>query len=281
MKTFRIAGANGEQVFELARNASGTWQVGVQFFEPPSAGAASIDYMLNGETHWRSAPLGASIDLTDPSIVYIYGNIRLLRLTISGLVGGATGGFMFAQAGTAMGFLPHHFTDGLGQESRLQVDVGQTGFFRGREFRTFREWETATTGAFVVKIVVPVNVILMEFLIQGEAGTARVETVIGGTEGGSFSETLPVRAANTMTEVPEVYSPQVVMTAGGTLLGGTVIDISRVKMADNSNFAATVGGGTGGAERGVAAGTYYWRLTFAGFIGVIKARWEERPAGGT
>lgn len=165
---------------------------------------------------------------------------------------------------------------GDGPNRRLRVDVAQTGFFAGREFRTFREWTTATTGTVVIKIVVPVDVILFEFQIQEESGTIRVETVVGGTEGGSFSETLPVRSTNTMTEKPQPpYSSLVVLTMGGTLTGGTTIDVSRVKTASNSNFAATVGG-EGGAERGVSANTYYWRMTMTDFVGVIKARWEER-----
>lgn len=165
---------------------------------------------------------------------------------------------------------------GDGPNRRLRVDVAQTGFFAGREFRTFREWTTATNGTVVIKIVVPVDVILFEFQIQEESGTIRIETVINGTEGGSFSEVLPIRSTNTMSEKPQPpYSPLVVMTMGGTLTDGTTIDVSRVKTASNSNFAATVGG-EGGAERGVAAGTYYWRLTLTDFIGVIKARWEER-----
>jgi hypothetical protein len=165
--------------------------------------------------------------------------------------------------------------NGDGPNRRMRVDVGQTGFFAGREFRTFREWAAAETSTQVVKIVVPVDVILFEFQIQLEDGDVRVETVVGGTEGGSFSETLPVRSTNTMSEKPQPpYSPLVVMTMGGTIAGGTVIDISRVKSSGGA-FASTVGS-EGGAERGVAAGTYYWRFTFTGFIGVIKARWEER-----
>ncbi len=174
---------------------------------------------------------------------------------------------------------------GNGPSRRLRVDVGQTGFFAGHEFRTFREFATATTATFVVKISVPVNTILFEFHVQGEAGTVRVETLRPGSgivEGGTFSETLPVMSTNTMTEKPQpAYAPQVVLTAGGTLTGdgipgATLLDVSRVKAADNSNFATTVGG-EGGAERGVPPAIFYWRFTFTGFIGVIKSRWEERP----
>ena len=176
-------------------------------------------------------------------------------------------------------------TNGGGRNSRLRVDVGQTGFFDGREFRTFREFAVATTSTYVIKVVVPVNTILFEFGCELEAGTIRVETLRqGGTvvEGGSFSETLPRIPTNTMTEKPQPpYASQVLLTAGGTLTGGsvaegTIIDVLRGKAADNSNFAASVGAG-GGAERGVAPATYYWRATLAAFVGVIKARWEERP----
>ena len=182
-----------------------------------------------------------------------------------------------ADGGLSQGLPQKFFTDNDGENARLRVDVAQTGFFAGREFRTFKEFDVATTSTYVVKIVVPVNVILFEFFIQGEAGAIRIETVVGGVEGGVFAETLPVISTNTMTTKPQPpYVPQVVLTAGGTLTGGTAIDVSRLKMADVSNFAATVGA-EGGAERGVAANTYYWRMTLTAFIGVLKARWEERP----
>lgn len=170
-------------------------------------------------------------------------------------------------------------TNGGGRNSRLRVDVGQTGFFDGREFRTFKEFAVATTSTYVIKIVVPVNTILFEFGLEIEAGDIRIETVSGGSpvEGGSFSETLPRIPTNTMTEKPQPpYAAQNVLTAGGTLTGGTVIDVLRAKAADNSNFAASVGAQSG-AERGVQPGTYYWRAAMTGFIGVIKARYEERP----
>ncbi|MDY1146665.1 hypothetical protein [Pseudomonas aeruginosa] len=173
---------------------------------------------------------------------------------------------------------------GDGPSRRLRVDVAQTGFFAGREFRTFREWGTATTGTAVIKITVPVDVILFEFQVQAEAGSARIETLRPGaglTEGGTFSETLPVISTNTMAEKPQPpYAAQVQLVMGGTLTGSsvpgvTLLDVSRTKAASNSNFASTVGG-EGGAERGVPAATFYWRLTLTDFIGVIKARWEER-----
>lgn len=160
---------------------------------------------------------------------------------------------------------------------RLRVDLAQTSFFEGREFRTFKEWTTATTATYVIRAVVPIDIVLFSLQLALEAGTARVETVVGGTTGGTFSETLPIFPGNTMSTRPTpFYTNQVVLTAGGTLTGGTVLDVLRVKTADNSNFAASVGAAPTD-ERGVAANTYYFRITLSGAIGIFKARWEERP----
>ncbi len=81
---------------------------------------------------------------------------------------------------------------GTGPSRRLRVDVGQTGFFAGREFRTFRELNIAASTTFVIKAVVPIDVILFGLKVSIESGQLRLATVVGGTPGGSFSETLPI-----------------------------------------------------------------------------------------
>lgn len=165
---------------------------------------------------------------------------------------------------------------GNGPNRRIRVDVAQTGFFAGREFRTFKEWATATTSSYVIKVVTPVDVILFELGVQLDEGAVRIETMIGGTEGGVFGEVLPVFSTNNMSEKPQPpYVHQVILTAGGTHTGGTMLDVFRAKTSGNSNFASSVGSNAG-AERGVGANTYYFRLTLTGAIGVLKTRWEER-----
>lgn len=156
---------------------------------------------------------------------------------------------------------------GTGPNSRIQVDVGQTGFFAGREFRTFKEWEIATTATYVVKAVVPLNIILFDLGVQLDEGSIRVETLLGGVEGDTFSEVLPIFPTNTMSEKPQPpYVGQVLLTGGGTITGGTLLDVVRSHTSGNTNFASSVG-----------ANTYYFRITLAGAIGLFKARWEERP----
>lgn len=171
---------------------------------------------------------------------------------------------------------PVLLTDNLGPSQRLRVDVAQTGFFAGREFRTFREFTGAATGQLVIKAVVPIDIVLFELGMTVESGSFRMATVAAGTPGGTFAETLPVFSTNNMLEKPQPpYVAQTVLTAGGTITGGIVLDVLRGKTADNSNFAASVGFGQG-AERGILPGTYHFLIDFVTFTGVLKARWEER-----
>lgn len=164
-----------------------------------------------------------------------------------------------------------------GTNPRIRVDVGEPSFFDGRQFRTFKELNLTLGSTYVIKAVVPKNVILYGLELALTSGEVKLSTVVAGTEGGSFSETLPIFPRNTMSERPTpFYTPTVVLTAGGTHTGGTVLDMIWLKTADNSNFANSVGGAPGD-ERGVGAGTYYFRLNAViAATGTFKARWEER-----
>ena len=51
-------------------------------------------------------------------------------------------------------------TDDNGEYARLRVDVGQTGFFAGREARTFYQFEIASGATQVIKVVSATDTIL-------------------------------------------------------------------------------------------------------------------------
>lgn len=185
--------------------------------------------------------------------------------------------------------LLHYTTDRLSGFERLRVDQAQTSFFEGREFRTFYEISIPTTTEYVIRATVPLNIILYSLEAALDAGWIRVGTYVGGTPGGTFNTALPVLPTNTMTPGVDhrknysgnIYTPQVTLAGGGTHTGGTELDVLRVKTSDNSNFSSSVGTSPSD-ERGVGAGTYYFRLlnldgTTA--TGVFRARWEERPTG--
>jgi hypothetical protein len=169
---------------------------------------------------------------------------------------------------------------GDGPSRRLRVDIGQTGFFAGKEFRTFREFNIAAGQTLVLRITVPINVILSSQGLELDDGSLRITNAAGGTPGGTFSETLPVIGKNNMSDRPSpFYTPTVVFAEGGTHTGGTVFDIHRVVAASATAQRSTVGNVVGD-ERGVAANTYYVRYENIGSgaaTGTLWFIWEERP----
>ena len=169
-------------------------------------------------------------------------------------------------------------TDGDGPYGRLRVDVGQTGFFAGREAYTFYEFSIATGSSQVIKVVSPTDTIVQRFSIELDLAAIRLELVAGGTEGGTFGTALPIIKSNTMTTASS-YVPQVTMSRGGTHTGGTVVDVLTAISGDKlqKSTAATA---TEDMPVGFPAGTYYIRLVNidgATASGIFRARWEERP----
>lgn len=181
-------------------------------------------------------------------------------------------------------------SDRLSGFERVRVDPDQTSFWEGREFRTFKELSIAGSAEYVIKAVVPINIILTKLEVAIEAGFLRLGTYVGGTPGGSFSETLPIFGANNMSAGNDhrknlsgaVYAVQTALTAGGTHTGGTELDVVRLKAASVSVQTQSVGSAPFD-QRGVGANTYYFRLlnlsSMDTITGTFKARWEERPNG--
>lgn len=169
-------------------------------------------------------------------------------------------------------------TDSDGSYSRLKVDVGQTGFFAGREARTFYEFSIASGATEVIKVVTATNTIVQQLSVELFLAEIRMELVIGGTEGGTFATPLPIFKTNTMTTASS-YTPQVIMNRGGTHAGGTIVDLLQTVSGANEN-KATPAGTTEELPQGFSAGTFYIRLTNtdgATATGIFRARWEERP----
>lgn len=175
--------------------------------------------------------------------------------------------------------LPDLMTDGgYGESRRIRVDNGQTGFFAGREFRSFYEFSIATGASVVIKFTSPVDFILFEQSLTVDAGGIKYTAELPGTEGGSFT-TMPVIGKNRMAQRPTpYYAAQATIGVGGTLTGGTVVDTARVVTAGATAQQVTVGGSSD--ERGLPAGSYYVRLANLSngtSTGVYSLFWEERP----
>lgn len=160
---------------------------------------------------------------------------------------------------------------------RLRVDVAQTGFFEGREFRTFFEYSVPSGQSVYLRATVPLNIILFSTSLTLDAGKMRMTLLAGGTEGGTWSP-VAVFPKNNMTDRP-AYAGQVQIDSGGTHSGGVLLDVVRMLSETAGNRSSTVGGQVAD-ERGVATGVYYYRLeNIDGQTanGVFSAFWEERP----
>lgn len=171
-------------------------------------------------------------------------------------------------------------TDRGGASARLRVDNGSTGFFAGREFRTFHEFSLVAGGTLSFKASTPIDVILEGLGVQVDDGWVKLEAfALPDSTSGTWTA-LPVVGANRMSSRPApYYSPQVTFGVGGAFTGGTRTDVLTAKTNNNSNQSSTQDAAVAG-ERGLAPGDYYLRLTNLGSgtaVGLVKARWEERP----
>jgi hypothetical protein len=160
----------------------------------------------------------------------------------------------------------------------VRVDVGQTGFFAGREFRTFYEFSIPSGQTRVIKVVTPVDTIVQTFGAELDLAELRIELRAGGTEGGTFATALPSLPANGMS-TSSGYAGQVTMRTGGTHTGGTVYDLLTLYSGANANKAVALSASEN-LPQGFPAGTYYISLQNtdgATATGIFRARWEERP----
>lgn len=170
-------------------------------------------------------------------------------------------------------------TDGDGANARLRVDVAQTGFFTGKEFRSFYEFSIPTGESRVIKFTSPIDFILFSQSLTVDAGGIKYTAETGGTDGGTFT-VLPVVGKNRMPTRPlPYYVAQATIGVGGTVTGTTVVDVARVVTSSATSQQVTVGGQQSD-ERGLPAGSYYIRLANMSngtSTGVYSLFWEERP----
>ena len=160
---------------------------------------------------------------------------------------------------------------------RVKVDNGQTGFFERREFRISQELSIPTDTPLVIKFSSPVNFILWEQVISCDAHLMKFEAIVGGTPSGAFSTPVTIWGKNRMTE-QQAYQGQVTVSTGGTVTGGQVAEVLRIRAANATAQQSSVGE-TVSSERGLPAGDYYLRLSAEGgtATGTISLVWEERP----
>ena len=165
--------------------------------------------------------------------------------------------------------------------ARYEVDVGNTGFWEGHEFRLSYEYSiTATT---VFKFTSTVDFILQVQRVSCDQGAVRfrVYRESQGVESGSFSTNIPFVANNIMSDTPSYTSGITIKTGGGFTVNGGELAVETIRVRTNAATAqrATVTPNPSD-ERGLAAGNYYIVIDIIGGTnpkGVYELKWEERP----
>lgn len=172
---------------------------------------------------------------------------------------------------------------------RLRVDVGQTGFFEGREFRMVRKVSVPAGTPLVFRFTSAVDFILFEQALNCSVGDIEffawrnTQGVAGGTFtplpvapiGKNISDSRPLFEGLT-------YSSQVQLATGGTFTptdAQQYVDYDRAKTAGATAQQLSVQGGNE-SVRYLAAGTYYLILTSLDgtSVGSFALAWEERPS---
>lgn len=163
---------------------------------------------------------------------------------------------------------------------RVRVDVAQTGFFEGREFRSFYEFNIPQGQTVTLRFSSPVDFILFRQSLSVDAGGIRLVAYANATAGGVFSIALPIIGKNRMaSRATPYYTVQATIRTGGFTVGGNIVEVVRVVSANATAQAATVGGQFAD-ERGLPAGDYFIDLqntSNSAATGVYSLFWEERP----
>lgn len=180
----------------------------------------------------------------------------------------------------------HLLTEGLGVESRLQVDNGSTGFFLGKEFRFFYEFSVPQGDSAWVRVQVAVNSTLKFQTIAVSSGDVRFRAWRDATDNGPWSNPASPSSGflnmNSAAAEAFEYVGQNSVQIGGDGAAdpdGVVSEVVMITTADNSNFRNSVGGASGQFERGVRAGTYHLQIENTGTgttTGVYEFVLEER-----
>ncbi len=167
---------------------------------------------------------------------------------------------------------------------RIRVDVAQTGFWEGREFRLNYPLSIATTSQVVLRFTSPIDFVLqLQSLSASDVGILfRAYRASQGTEGGTWTPVQNLLPNNSISTTPD-YTPQCEIDTGGTFTpgGGEMpTETIRLIVVNATGQRATVGG-TSIKERGLPAGTYYLVFTnptgSGTALGIYDLVYEERP----
>lgn len=160
-----------------------------------------------------------------------------------------------------------------------ELITGLGKFQDGREFRSYLELSVGAGLTQVIRVTAAVPFTLTKQALAIDDGTMRFAAIAGaGTPGGTYNVSIPVIGKNRqLTRPTPFYVSQITLDTGGTVTGGTEVEVFRLKAAAQSQQQTTVGGSVD-TLRALPAGTYYLKFenTGAGTVaGIYTLEWQE------
>lgn len=257
----------------------------------PTVGTVLIEYQDADGDWW---PInGGNIDLSDNFAMFPTTSGRVLnalRVTVSGVSPPQTLTVDVYLTDEPMSELSRFVSQATYPVGRLQVDAGNTGFFDGREFRYFREFNIPSGQSVWTRVTVNGNgIILREQNLSVDQGAVRFRAwrnvaLTGVTFTAPASPLSGIFQNNNLPSAPVQPLVTVIENGGNhsALTGGTVSEIKRVRSSGATAQTESVGSAFQG-ERGIAPGVYYLQLEALGnnaALGVYDLIFEQRLGQG-
>lgn len=170
------------------------------------------------------------------------------------------------------------YTSSLENYRRVRVDVGQTSFFQGRQFRSYYDFALTASEVRYFRFTSLTDFVLFDQSLTVSGGSVRLSVWTGSTASGTWTN-IPIIGKNRMSTIPQPpYVSGVTFQTGGTFTGGTEVEAIRLVSATATAQQSTVGASSGD-ERGLPATTFYIKIeaTSSTPSVVYSLFWEERP----
>lgn len=280
----KLEAVNGSQVIPLIDGSIRSYAVALLFGDLPTAGTVTLETQAIGSATWVPVTRGEDVDITGGHADFSFdGAIRFVRVTFSGLVGGARPILWVSSQDAAIPSFDLLTDGGNGPARRIRVDPGQTGFFARRQWRLSFEFIALGTTPIVLRVTMPVNFIIhLQSLSVDDGGVSlRAYRSVQGTPGGSFATPVTMYSVNFMDDQPPYVFQGSVDTGGTFTPSSPAVETIRVLTSGATAQATTVSASQTG-ERGLAGDVYYLVIANLPGIsgtssGVYALIIEERP----
>lgn len=174
--------------------------------------------------------------------------------------------------------LPKDFyTSSLENYRRVRVDIGQTSFFQGKQFRSYYDFVLAAAEVRYFRFTSLTDFVLFDQTLTVSGGSVRLSVWTGATASGTWTN-LPVIGKNRMSSIPQPpYVSGVTYQTGGSFTGGTEVEVIRLVAATATAQQSTVGA-SAGDERGLPASSFYIKIEATNSTPSVlySLFWEER-----